>query len=57
MKAYMGPKCKPSAYNEVLSKLLLGLHIDQQNIHLLFGPVDILVQFLDLRDIPEFIQK
>ena len=57
MKAYMGLKCKPGSYNEVLSKLLLGLHIDQQNVHLLFGTVDILIQFPDLKDIQEFIQK
>ncbi len=57
MKAYMGLKCKPGAYNEVLNKLLLGLQIDQQNVHLLFGPVDILVQFPDLNDLQEFIQK
>ncbi len=53
----MGLKCKSGAYNEVLIKLILGLHIDQQNVHLLFGPVDILVQFLELKDIQEFIQK
>lgn len=53
----MGLKCKPGSYNEVLKKLLLGLHIDQQNVFLLFGPVDILVQFPDLKDIQEFIEK
>ncbi len=57
MKVYMGLKCKPGSYNEVLKKLLLGLHIDQQNLHLLFGPVDILVQFPDLKNIQEFTEK
>ena len=57
MKAYMGLTCKPGSYNEVLKKLLLGLHIDQQNVFLLFGPVDILVQFADLKDLQEFTEK
>jgi hypothetical protein len=57
MKAYMGLKCKPGSYNEVLKKLLFGLHIDQQNVNLLFGPLDILIQFRNLKDFPEFIEK
>jgi len=57
MKAYMGLTCKPGSYNEVLKKLLLGLHLDQQNVFLLFGPVDILVQFTDLKDLQEFTDK
>ncbi len=57
MKAYMGLKCKPGSFNEVLKKLLFGLHIDQQNVYLLFGPVDILVQFPDLKDTQEFVDR
>lgn len=57
MKAYMGLKCKPGTYNEVLKKLLFELRLDQQNVFLLFGPVDILVQFPDLENIQEFIDK
>jgi len=57
MKAYMGLTCKPGSYNEVLKKLLLGLHLDQQNVFLLFGPVDILVQFAELKDLKEFTEK
>ena len=57
MKAYMGLTCKPGSYNEVLKKLLLGFHLDQQNVHLLFGPVDILIQFPDLKDFQEFTEK
>ena len=57
MKAYMGLTCKPGAYNEVLKKLLVGFNLDQQNVYLLFGPVDILVQFNDLKDIQEFSEK
>lgn len=54
MRAYMGLTCKPGSYNEVLKKLLFGLHIDQQNVFLLFGPLDVLVQFNDLKDFQEF---
>jgi len=57
MKAYMGLTCKPGSYNEVLKKLLFSLHLDQQNVFLLFGPVDILIQFTDLRDLAEFKEK
>ncbi len=57
MKAYMGLKCKPGSYNKVLKKLLFGLHIDQQDVNLLFGPLDILIQFRNLKDFPEFIEK
>ncbi len=57
MKVYMGLKCKPGSYSEVLKKLLFSLNLDQQNIFLLFGPVDILIQFPDLKDIHEFIEK
>src|SRR3989337_940008 len=55
MKAYMGLTCKPGSYNEVLKMLLIGLHIDQQNVFLLFGPVDILVQFNNLESLDDFI--
>jgi hypothetical protein len=57
MKAYMGLTCKSGAYNEVLKKLLLGLQIDQQNVFLLFGPVDILIQFNDLENMDDFVQN
>jgi nitrate reductase NapAB chaperone NapD len=57
MKAYMGLTCKSGAYNEVLKKLLFSLHIDQQNVFLLFGPVDILVQFNDLQNLDDFVQN
>jgi DNA-binding Lrp family transcriptional regulator len=57
MKAYMGLKCKPGSYNEVLKKLLFELNIDQRNVFLLFGPVDILVQFPELESTQEFIDK
>ncbi len=53
----MGLTCKPGAYNEVLKKLLIGLNIDQQNVFLLFGPVDILVRFTNLTSVEEFVEK
>jgi DNA-binding Lrp family transcriptional regulator len=57
MKAYMGLTCKPGSYNEVLRSLLFQLHLDQKNIFLLFGPVDILIQFPDLQGIDDFVSN
>ena len=56
MKAYMGLTCKPGSYNEVLKKLI-NLHLDQQDIFLLFGPVDIFIRFIGLKSLDEFIEK
>jgi hypothetical protein len=56
MKAYIGLTCKPGAYTEVLKKLL-NLSIYQDDMFLLFGPVDILVQFTELKNLNEFIEK
>jgi hypothetical protein len=53
----MGLTCKSGAYSEVLKKLLFNLHIDQQNVFLLFGPVDILIQFNELENIDDFVQN
>ena len=57
MKAYMGLTCKPGAYDQVLKKLLIGLNIDQKNVFLLFGPVDILVQFPQLKSLDDFVEN
>lgn len=57
MKAYMGLTCKPGSYNEVLKSLLFQLHLDQKNVFLLFGPVDILIQFPDLQGTDDFISN
>ena len=57
MKAYMGLTCKPGTYNEVLKRLLFYLNIDQQNMFLLFGPVDILISFNNLANVEEFVEK
>ena len=57
MKAYMGLTCKSGAYSEVLKKLLFGLQLDQKNVFLLFGPVDILIQFNNLENLDDFVQN
>src|SRR4030043_1424454 len=57
MKAYMGLTCKVGAYTKVLEKLLLDLDIFHKDIFLLFGPVDILIQFTGLKSLDEFIEK
>jgi hypothetical protein len=57
MKVYMGLTCKPGAYNEVLKKLIFGMQLDQRNIFLLFGPIDILIRFNNLENLDDFIQN
>jgi DNA-binding Lrp family transcriptional regulator len=47
MKAYMALSCKVGAYGKVLDKLL-ELNLSKRDIFLLFGRVDILVQFREL---------
>jgi hypothetical protein len=56
MKAYMALSCKTSAYNRVLNELL-DLNIPRGDIFLLFGPVDMLIQFEGLKNLDEFIEK
>jgi len=52
----MGLTCKTGFYTDVLMKLL-DLDILNENIFLLFGPVDILVRFTGLKSLDEFIEK
>jgi DNA-binding Lrp family transcriptional regulator len=52
----MGLKCKIGAYNRVL-KELLDLNIPRGDIFLLFGEIDMLVQFIGLKSVDEFVQK
>ena len=52
----MSLTCKVGAYNRVL-KELLDLNIPGGDIFLLFGPVDILIQFSGLKSLDEFIEK
>jgi len=56
MKAYMCLSCKVGAYNKVLEELL-KLNVPRGDIFLLFGPIDILVQFTGLNSLEEFIEK
>lgn len=56
MKAYMSLTCSAGDYNTVLTELLkLGISVG--DVFLLFGPLDILVQFRNLESLDEFIEK
>jgi len=57
LKAYIGLTCKAGGFNEVLKKLLHQHLIDPKDIFLLFGPVDILIRFANLKSLEEFIEK
>lgn len=48
--------CKVGAYNEVLEELL-KLNIPSGDIFLLFGSIDILIQFGELKSLDEFTEK
>ena len=52
----MALTCKTGTYNKVL-KELLEVNIPKGDIFLLFGPIDILIQFKDLQNLDEFIKK
>jgi hypothetical protein len=56
MKAYMGLSCKVGAFNRVLDELI-KLNLSKKDVFLLFGPVDILIQFRDLKNLDEFFNK
>ncbi len=56
MKAYMGLSCKVGAFNRVLDELI-KLNLSKKDVFLLFGPIDILIQFRDLKKLDEFINK
>ncbi len=63
MKAYMALSCRVGAFNKVLDELIKmnlcahALHEREPDVFLLFGPVDILVQFSELKDLDEFVNK
>ena len=52
----MALSCKTGAFNAVLDELI-KLNLSKKDVFLLFGPVDILVQFRELKDLDEFINK
>lgn len=56
MKAYMALSCKVGAYNRVLNQLL-DLNIPRGDIFLLFGSIDMLVQFKELENLDAFLEK
>jgi len=56
MKAYVTLACKTGTFNRVLDELL-KIGVTKENVYLLFGPVDILLQFGGLKDLQEFIIK
>jgi hypothetical protein len=56
MKAYMALTCKVGAYSRVLDELI-KMNLSKKEIFLLFGPVDILVQFRGLKNLDEFIEN
>ena len=56
MKAYMTLSCKTGSFNAVLDELI-KMSLSKKDVFLLFGSVDILVQFRELKDLDEFINK
>ena len=56
MKAYMTLGCKVGSFNRVLDELI-KMGLSKKDVFLLFGPLDILVQFRGLKDLDEFISK
>ena len=48
--------CKVGAYNRVLDELI-KLNLSKKDVFLLFGPVDILVQFSGLKTLGDFISN
>ncbi len=56
MKAYMGLSCKVGAFNRVLDELI-KMNLSKKDVFLLFGPVDILIQIRDLKNLDEFLIK
>jgi len=48
--------CRVGAYNRVLDELI-KMNLSKKDVFLLFGPVDILVQFRELKDLNEFISN
>ena len=52
----MALSCKVGAYNRVLDELI-KMNLSKKEISLLFGPVDILVQFRGLKSIDDFVKN
>jgi DNA-binding Lrp family transcriptional regulator len=56
MKTYMALSSKLGAYNKVLDELI-KMNLTKKDVFLLFGPVDILVQFRDLKNLDDFVKN
>ena len=56
MKAFMTLSCKVGAYSKVLDELI-RMNLSKKDVFLLFGPVDILIQFCGIKDLDEFIKN
>ena len=56
MKAFMTLSCKVGAYSRVLDELI-RMNLSKKDVFLLFGPVDILIQFCGIKDLDEFIKN
>ena len=52
----MALSSKVGSFNRVLDELI-KLNLSKKDVFLLFGPVDILVQIRDIKNLDEFIQK
>ena len=56
MKAYMTLSCKKGSCSKVLDELI-KMNLSKKDVFVLFGPVDILVQFRAIKDFNGFITK
>jgi len=56
MKAYMALTSKVGYFNRVLDELI-KLNLSKKDVFLLFGPIDILIQISEIKDLDEFIKK
>jgi uncharacterized protein with GYD domain len=56
MKAYMALSCKVGYFNRVLDELI-KMGLTKKDVFLLFGPLDILVQFNSLFSLDDFIKN
>lgn len=56
MKAYIAISCKVGYFNRVLDELI-KMGLTKKDVFLLFGPIDILVQFRSLFNLDDFIRN
>ena len=52
----MGLSSKVGSFNTVLDELI-KLNLSKKDVYLLFGPIDILIQIGDIKNLDEFINK